>query len=77
MNVTGDIKVTVGTGYGIGFRQKATSILSKTDINTQNLIKAQKAGGLVGYNEVKIVNYSYGGKSKVRNRSEDLSATMQ
>ncbi len=44
---------------------KATSILSKTDINTQNFDKGSKgAGGLVGYNEGKIVNCSYGGNVK-------------
>ena len=36
LNITGDIKVTVGTDTESVFRQKATSILSKTDINTQN-----------------------------------------
>lgn len=65
LNVTGDIKVTVGTDTESVFRQKATSILSKTDINTQNFDKGSKgAGGLVGYNEGKIVNCSYGGNIK-------------
>ena len=65
LNITGDIKVTVGTDTESVFRQKATSILSKTDINTQNFDKGSKgAGGLVGYNEGKIVNCSYGGNVK-------------
>ena len=65
LNITGDIKVTVGTDTESIFRQKATSILSKTDINTQNFDKVSKgAGGLVGYNEGKIVNCSYGGNVK-------------
>ena len=65
LNITGDIKVTVGTDTESIFRQKATSILSKTDINTQNFDKGSKgAGGLVGYNEGKIVNCSYGGNVK-------------
>ena len=65
LNVTGDIKVTVGTDTESVFRQKATSILSKTDINTQNFDKGSKgAGGLVGYNAGKIVNCSYGGNIK-------------
>lgn len=65
LNITGDIKVTVGTDTESVFRQKATSILSKTDINTQNFDKGSKgAGGLVGYNEGKIVNCSYGGNIK-------------
>ena len=65
LNITGDIKVTVGTDTESVFRQKATSILSKTDINTQNFDKRSKgAGGLVGYNAGKIVNCSYGGNIK-------------
>lgn len=65
LNITGDIKVTVGTDTESVFRQKATSILSKTDINTQNFDKGSKgAGGLVGYNAGKIVNCSYGGNIK-------------
>lgn len=65
LNVTGDIKVTFGTDTESLFKQKATAILSKTDINTENLDKGSKgAAGIVGYNEGKIVNCSYGGTVK-------------
>lgn len=67
LNVTGDIKVTFGTDTESLFKQKATAILSKTDINTENLDKGAKgAGGLVGYNEGKIINCSYAGTVKAQ-----------
>ena len=76
LNITGDIKVTVGTDTESVFRQKATSILSKTDINTQNFDKGSKgAGGLVGYNEGKIVNCSYGGNIKGQKQVGDNAMT--
>lgn len=62
LNVTGTIKSTAGTDTESVLKQRASTILSKADIQMDNMDKGSKVvGGIVGYNEGKIVNCSFGG----------------
>ena len=62
LTVTGEIKVTNDTDAESIIKQRATSILSKTNLDIEDIDTSAKiAGGIVGYNEGKIINSSFSG----------------
>lgn len=70
LNITGEIRTTDDTGTESFLRQRATSILSQTDLKQSEAAQtgAQSLGGIAGYNEGKIINCSYGGSINGKRR---------
>lgn len=65
LNVSGEIRAATDVGAESAVRKKASSILGKSDINISETEGGVKAvGGIVGYNEGKIINCSFSGSVK-------------
>lgn len=65
LNVTGEVTVTQKADTASVLRQRASSILGKSDlIKDDDDSDIKSAGGIVGYNEGKIINCSFSGKIK-------------
>lgn len=65
LNVTGEIKITEEVNTESIIRKRASSILSRANITTEDSTQSsdtKSAGGIAGYNAGKIVNCSFGGK---------------
>ncbi len=62
LNVTGTLKVSSDSGAESVIKRRAESMLERADISANDSSdKSSAAGGLVGYNQGKIINCSYSG----------------
>lgn len=69
LNVTGNIKSKSGSSTESIIRQRAESILDRADIDIDNTDSGAKVlGGIVGYNQGRILNCSFSGSVEGQNQ---------